>query len=71
MDIVAPPSQGLRIIHAEPHQFTFESAIRAAGIKHSMSDALFDATLAKSIDEIYRALTVKFDAWLLQAGRKV
>jgi fructose-bisphosphate aldolase class I len=28
-------------------------------LKHSMSDAEFDATLAKSIDEIYRASTVK------------
>ena len=28
-------------------------------LKHSMSDATFDATLAKSIDEIYRASTVK------------
>jgi fructose-bisphosphate aldolase, class I len=31
----------------------------AEGLKHSMSDAEFDATLAKSIDEIYRASTVK------------
>ena len=29
------------------------------GLKHSMSDAEFDATLAKSIDEIYRASTEK------------
>jgi fructose-bisphosphate aldolase, class I len=28
-------------------------------LRHSMSDAMFDATLAKSIDEIYRASTVK------------
>ena len=28
-------------------------------LKHSMSDAAFDAALAKSIDEIYRASTVK------------
>jgi fructose-bisphosphate aldolase class I len=28
-------------------------------LRHSMSDAVFDATLAKSIDEIYRASTVK------------
>jgi fructose-bisphosphate aldolase class I len=28
-------------------------------LRHSMSDAEFDATLAKSIDEIYRASTVK------------
>ena len=28
-------------------------------LRHSMSDAAFDATLAKSIDEIYRASTVK------------
>jgi len=31
----------------------------AEGLKHSMSDAAFDATLAQSIDEIYRASTVK------------
>ena len=29
------------------------------GLKHSMSDDTFDATLAKSIDEIYLASTVK------------
>jgi fructose-bisphosphate aldolase class I len=29
------------------------------GLLHSMSDAAFDATLARSIDEIYRASTVK------------
>ena len=28
-------------------------------LRHTMSDAAFDATLAKSIDEIYRASTVK------------
>ena len=28
-------------------------------LRHSMSDAVFEATLAKSIDEIYRASTVK------------
>jgi fructose-bisphosphate aldolase, class I len=28
-------------------------------LRHSMSDAVFDATLANSIDEIYRASTVK------------
>jgi fructose-bisphosphate aldolase class I len=28
-------------------------------LRHSMSDAEFNATLAKSIDEIYRASTVK------------
>ena len=31
----------------------------AEDLKDSMSDAVFDATLAKSIDEIYRASTVK------------
>jgi fructose-bisphosphate aldolase class I len=31
----------------------------AEDLKHSMSDTTFDATLAKSIDEIYRASTVK------------
>ena len=31
----------------------------AEGLRHSMSDAEFDAALAKSIDEIYRASTVK------------
>ena len=31
----------------------------AEGLKHSMSDAEFDAALAKSIDEIYQASTVK------------
>jgi fructose-bisphosphate aldolase class I len=31
----------------------------AEDLRHSMSDAAFDATLAKSIDEIYRASTVK------------
>jgi fructose-bisphosphate aldolase, class I len=31
----------------------------AEDLKHSMSDAAFDAALAKSIDEIYRASTVK------------
>jgi fructose-bisphosphate aldolase class I len=31
----------------------------AEGLTHSMSDAAFDAALAKSIDEIYRASTVK------------
>jgi fructose-bisphosphate aldolase, class I len=31
----------------------------AQDLRHSMSDAEFDATLAKSIDEIYRASTVK------------
>ncbi|MGH7115060.1 MAG: hypothetical protein ACREE9_11265, partial [Stellaceae bacterium] len=31
----------------------------AEDLKHSMSDAEFNATLAKSIDEIYRASTVK------------
>jgi fructose-bisphosphate aldolase class I len=31
----------------------------AEDLKHSMSDAVFDATLARSIDEIYRASTVK------------
>jgi fructose-bisphosphate aldolase, class I len=31
----------------------------AEDLKHSMSDAVFNATLAKSIDEIYRASTVK------------
>ena len=31
----------------------------AEGLKHSMSDAVFTATLAKSIDEIYQASTVK------------
>jgi fructose-bisphosphate aldolase, class I len=31
----------------------------AEGLRHSMSDAEFDATLAKSIDEIYGASTVK------------
>jgi fructose-bisphosphate aldolase class I len=31
----------------------------AEDLKHSMSDAAFDATLAESIDEIYRASTVK------------
>ena len=29
------------------------------GLNHSMSDAEFDAALAKSIDEIYQASTVK------------
>jgi fructose-bisphosphate aldolase class I len=29
------------------------------GLTHSMSDAEFDAALAASIDEIYRASTVK------------
>jgi fructose-bisphosphate aldolase class I len=28
-------------------------------LRHSMSDAEFNATLAKAIDEIYRASTVK------------
>ena len=31
----------------------------AEGLTQSMSDAEFDAALAKSIDEIYRASTVK------------
>jgi fructose-bisphosphate aldolase, class I len=31
----------------------------AEDLKHSMSDAVFEATLAKSIDEIYQASTVK------------
>jgi fructose-bisphosphate aldolase class I len=31
----------------------------AEDLKHSMSDAMFDATLAKSIEEIYRASVVK------------
>jgi fructose-bisphosphate aldolase class I len=31
----------------------------AEDLRHSMSDAVFEATLAKSIDEIYRASTVK------------
>jgi fructose-bisphosphate aldolase class I len=31
----------------------------AEDLKHSMSDAAFDATLAESIDEIFRASTVK------------
>jgi len=31
----------------------------AEDLRHSMSDAAFDATLAKSIDEIYQASTVK------------
>jgi fructose-bisphosphate aldolase, class I len=31
----------------------------AEDLRHSMSDAVFDATLANSIDEIYRASTVK------------
>jgi fructose-bisphosphate aldolase, class I len=31
----------------------------AEDLRHSMSDAAFEATLAKSIDEIYRASTVK------------
>jgi fructose-bisphosphate aldolase class I len=31
----------------------------AEDLRYSMSDAVFDATLAKSIDEIYRASTVK------------
>jgi fructose-bisphosphate aldolase, class I len=31
----------------------------AEDLKHSMSDAVFEATLAKSIDEIYRASSVK------------
>jgi fructose-bisphosphate aldolase, class I len=31
----------------------------AEDLRHSMSDAAFDATLAKSIDEIYRASSVK------------
>jgi fructose-bisphosphate aldolase, class I len=31
----------------------------AEDLKHSMSDAVFDGTLARSIDEIYRASTVK------------
>jgi len=31
----------------------------AEGLRHSMSDTEFDATLAKSIDEIYRASSVK------------
>jgi fructose-bisphosphate aldolase class I len=31
----------------------------AEDLRESMSDAVFDATLAKSIDEIYRASTVK------------
>ena len=31
----------------------------AEELKHSMSDAEFDAALAKSIDEIYQASTVK------------
>ena len=31
----------------------------AEDLKHSMSDAEFNASLAKSIDEIYRASTVK------------
>ena len=31
----------------------------AEDLKHSMSDAVFNATLAKSIDEIYQASTVK------------
>ena len=31
----------------------------AEDLKHSMSDAVFEATLAKSIEEIYRASTVK------------
>jgi fructose-bisphosphate aldolase class I len=31
----------------------------AEGLKHSMSDAEFNAALAKSIDEIYQASTAK------------
>ena len=31
----------------------------AEGLTHGMSDAEFEATLAHSIDEIYRASTVK------------
>jgi len=31
----------------------------AEDLRHSMSDAVFEATLAKSIDEIYRASTMK------------
>jgi len=31
----------------------------AEDLKHSMSDASFNHTLARSIDEIYRASTVK------------
>ena len=40
----------------------------AEDLRHSMSDATFDATLAKSIDEIYRASTMKVDAGLRKAG---
>jgi len=35
------------------------SRAMAEDLKHSMSDAVFEATLAKSIEEIYRASTVK------------
>ena len=35
------------------------SRARSADLRYSMSDAAFDAALAKSIDEIYRASTVK------------
>jgi fructose-bisphosphate aldolase class I len=39
-------------------------------VRHSMSDDVFDATLAKSIDEIYRASTMKIDAEPPQARWK-
>ena len=40
----------------------------AEGLTHSMSDAEFEATLANSIDEIYRASTVKVDAGRANPG---
>jgi hypothetical protein len=40
------------------------SRVLSEDLRHAMSDVEFDATLAKSIDEIYRASTIKVDAGL-------
>jgi fructose-bisphosphate aldolase, class I len=46
-------------LSANHHMIASFSRALTEGLKHSMSDAEFNATLAKSIDEIYRASTVK------------
>ena len=52
-------SDACRRLSANHGMIASFSRALAEDLRHSMSDAVFEATLAKSIDEIYRASTVK------------
>ena len=53
------PADACKRLSANHGMIASFSRALVEGLKHSMSDDTFDATLAKSIDEIYLASTVK------------